>query len=63
MSDALLIQRKGRVATLTNNDAPRNRMSLEFMDELEAAIADLAADDSIGAIVIRGAGEEHFSSA
>ena len=61
MSDALLIQRTGRVATLTNNDAPRNRMSLEFMDELEAAIADLATDDSIGAIVIRGAGEEHFS--
>lgn len=61
MSDALIIERRGRVATLINNDAPRNRMSLEFMDELEAAIANLASDDAIGAIVIRGAGEEHFS--
>jgi enoyl-CoA hydratase len=61
MTDALIIERDGRVATLINNDAPRNRMTLEFMDELEAAIPKLAADKSIGAIVIRGAGEEHFS--
>jgi enoyl-CoA hydratase/carnithine racemase len=61
MTDSLLIERSGRVATLINNDAPRNRMRLEFMDQLEVAIADIAADDSVGAIVIRGAGEEHFS--
>ncbi len=61
MGDALLIERKGRVATLINNDAPRNRMTLAFMDELEVAISQLAKDDSIGAIVIRGAGDEHFS--
>ena len=36
-------------------------MTLEFMDELEVAIEGLATDDSIGAIVIRGAGDEHFS--
>ena len=61
MSDALIIERDGRVATITNNDAPRNRMSLEFMDELEAALPDLENDPGIGAIVIRGAGAEHFS--
>jgi enoyl-CoA hydratase len=61
MSGALSVERKGRVATLINDDPPRNRMSLEFMDQLEVAIERLAADDSIGAIVIRGAGEEHFS--
>ncbi len=61
MSEALIVERKGRVATLTNNDAPYNRMSLDFMDQLEVAIEELAADDSIGAIVIRGAGDEHFS--
>lgn len=61
MSEALVIERDGRVATLINNDAPRNRMTLEFMDSLEAALPDLASDDGIGAIVIRGAGEEHFS--
>jgi enoyl-CoA hydratase len=61
MSEALIVERKGRVATLINNDPPRNRMSLEFMDQLEVAIGKLAADDSVGAIVIRGSGEEHFS--
>ena len=61
MSEPLLIERDGRVAILTNNDAPRNRMTLEFMDALEAALPDLENDASIGAIVIRGSGEEHFS--
>ena len=37
MSDALLIERDGRVATIINNDAPRNRMTLEFIDQLEEA--------------------------
>jgi enoyl-CoA hydratase len=36
-------------------------MTLEFMDALEQAQADLERDDSVGAIVIRGAGDEHFS--
>ncbi|MBJ19333.1 MAG: enoyl-CoA hydratase/isomerase family protein [bacterium] len=61
MAEALLIERRGRVATLINNDAPRNRMTLEFMDELEGAIGQIARDDSIGAVVLRGAGDEHFS--
>jgi enoyl-CoA hydratase len=61
MGDALIIERTGRVATLTNNDPPRNRMTLEFMDELEVAIEQLADDASVGAIVVRGAGDEHFS--
>ena len=52
MSEALIVERKGRVATLINNDPPRNRMSLEYMDELEVAIGKLSADDSVGAIVI-----------
>jgi enoyl-CoA hydratase len=57
----LIVERDGAVATLVNNDAPRNRMSLEFMDQLEQRIAELAEDRSVRAIVIRGAGEEHFS--
>jgi len=61
MSDALIIERQGRVVTLINNDPPYNRMTLDFMDELEQAVTELAGDDSVGAIVIRGAGDEHFS--
>ena len=61
MSDALLIEQKGRVVTLTNNDAPYNRMTLDFMDALERAVRKLAKDDSVGAVIIRGAGDENFS--
>jgi enoyl-CoA hydratase/carnithine racemase len=58
---ALVVERDGAVATLINNDAPRNRMSLDFMDALEAAIPEFEADHGVRAVVIRGAGEEHFS--
>ena len=61
MSDVLIVERDGRVVTLVNDDAPRNRMGLDFMDELEQQVDALAQDDSVGAVVIRGAGEEHFS--
>ena len=59
--EALLIERTGAVATLTINDPPRNPMGLDFMDALEAAIPELDADSSIRALVICGAGGEHFS--
>ena len=61
MSNALIVEREGRVVTLINNDAPYNRMTLDFMDELESVVEDLAQDDSVGAVVIRGSGDEHFS--
>jgi len=57
----LLIERDDAVETLTINDAPRNRMGLDFMDELEAEITRVAADASVRALVIRGAGSENFS--
>jgi enoyl-CoA hydratase/carnithine racemase len=57
----LLVDRDGPVETLTINDAPRNRMSLEFMDALEAEIERLAGDPGVRAVVIRGAGEQNFS--
>lgn len=58
---ALILERDGPVAVVINNDAPMNRMTLEFIDALEPTIAELAADKSVRAIVIRGAGEAHFS--
>lgn len=57
----LLVERDGAVETLVINDAPRNRMSLDFMDALEAEVERLAHDASVRAVVIRGAGEENFS--
>ena len=58
---ALLIEREGPVETLVINDAPRNRMGLEFMDALEREVERLAGDPAVRAVVIRGAGEENFS--
>jgi len=60
-SGPLLVERDGAVATLVINDAPRNRMSLAFMDALEAEVERLAGDAEVRAVVIRGAGEENFS--
>ena len=57
----LLIERDGAVETLVINDHPRNRMSLDFMDALEAEVARVADDPGVRAIVIRGAGTENFS--
>lgn len=57
----LLVERRDAVAILSINDAPRNRMSLEFMDELERQVAALAADDAVRAVLITGAGEDNFS--
>ena len=58
---SLILERDGFVAIITNNDAPWNRMDLSFIDELEELIPELAQDNCVGAIIIRGAGEEHFS--
>ncbi len=57
----LLVEQRGPIRVLTNNDAPRNRMSLAFMDELEAQVDEITADDATRAVVITGAGDEHFS--
>lgn len=57
----LIVERQGAVETFTINDAPRNRMGLDFMDALETEIGRVAQDSNVRAIVIRGAGEEHFS--
>ncbi|RZO29487.1 MAG: enoyl-CoA hydratase/isomerase family protein [SAR116 cluster bacterium] len=61
MSDSLLFEVAGAVATLTINDAPYNRMSLEFMDEMEARVTAIAADSTIRAVVLTGAGLDNFS--
>ena len=61
MSDALLFEVNSAVAVLTINDAPYNRMSLEFMDELEMRVAEIAADQKIRAVVLTADGLENFS--
>ena len=61
MSDAIKIQIVNSVATISNNDAPYNRMTLDYMDELEVLIPKLGEDDSVRALVFTAEGLQHFS--
>ncbi|MBT5227634.1 MAG: enoyl-CoA hydratase/isomerase family protein, partial [Proteobacteria bacterium] len=49
------------VAVISTNDDPLNRMTLEYIDELEGAIEDIAADNNIRAFVIMADGLTNFS--
>lgn len=55
------VERDGGVLTLTNSDAPINRMTLAFMDQLEELIEAAAEDPSVRVIVITSEGDTNFS--
>ncbi|MEC8291693.1 MAG: enoyl-CoA hydratase/isomerase family protein, partial [Pseudomonadota bacterium] len=59
--EPITISIENNVATITNNDAPYNRMTLEYMDTLEEALPELGADDNVRALIFTAAGEENFS--
>jgi enoyl-CoA hydratase len=59
--EPITISIENNVATITNNDAPFNRMTLEYMDALEEALPELGADDNVRALIFTAAGEENFS--
>jgi enoyl-CoA hydratase/carnithine racemase len=61
MTDSLLITRDDAVAIISVNDAPYNRMTLDFVDKLKSLVIDIANDDGIRAVVITGDGLENFS--
>ena len=61
MSDPLILERRGPVAIISINDAPYNRMTLEFMDRLESVIDDISTDNAIRSIVFTSEGEQNFS--
>ena len=49
------------MAIVSINDAPYNRMSLEFIDRLEVVVDELAGDRSVRAVVLTGEGQDNFS--
>jgi 2-(1,2-epoxy-1,2-dihydrophenyl)acetyl-CoA isomerase len=60
MTSPLLVERNGAVATLTlNRPDALNTLDFALMDALVAAAADVAADDALRVVVVRGAGR-HF---
>ena len=61
MSENLLYEKIDAVAVLTINDAPYNRMSLDFMDNLEKVVDELSSDSSIRSVVLTASGLDNFS--
>ncbi|NMG02810.1 enoyl-CoA hydratase/isomerase family protein [Azoarcus taiwanensis] len=60
--DKLLVEDRDRVATLTiNRPAVRNALDWETYDALTKALAAAEGDDTVGVIVLQGAGG-HFSA-
>lgn len=60
MSNSLLLQRDGAVATITlNRPDALNTLDFAMMDALVAATAEVAADNALRVVVIRAAGK-HF---
>ena len=61
MEPVILKAREGRVAILTVNRPDKlNALNDQVRDEMLAALAEIQADDTIGAVVITGAGEKSF---
>ena len=61
MPQTVLSAREGRVAILTINRPDKlNALNEEVRVELLAALAAIETDDSVGAVVITGAGEKSF---
>lgn len=60
-SAPLRVEKRHGVLTLIVNDPPWNRMTFAFMDALEQAVADAAADPEVRVLVFTGEGESNFS--
>jgi enoyl-CoA hydratase len=61
MTKPLLLERQDAIAIIAINDAPYNRMTLDFIDQLEELVNEIAADDGIRAVVLTGEGLDNFS--
>ncbi len=60
MGTYISTERRDAVALVTIDNPPMNALSSALLDELEAEVDALDADDAIRAIVLRGAGERAF---
>ena len=60
MAEFIRVEQDGAVAVVTIDHPPMNALSAALLDELEAEIERLDADESVRAVVITGAGERAF---
>src|SRR3954467_3087015 len=64
MESVLLVEREGPVATLImNRPQTKNALDPELLGALAAGIAEVAADSSVRAVVLTGAGDAFCSGA
>lgn len=61
MTKPFVMERHDAVVIISINDAPLNRMTLEFIDQLEELVDQLAGDDGVRAIVLTAEGLDNFS--
>lgn len=60
MTDEIVVQRTGKVATLTlNRPDARNAFTDEMVDGIQDALAELDRDDSVNVLVTTGAGSSY----
>src|SRR5713226_5862923 len=63
MSDNVLLQRHGAIATVTLNNAEKlNALSFGMWMRLGEVMRELDADESLRCVVLRGAGEKAFAA-
>ncbi len=63
MDTEILRERRGKIEILTiNRPDARNAIDAAVSNQLGAALEELAADDSIGAVLLTGAGDKAFSA-
>jgi enoyl-CoA hydratase/carnithine racemase len=63
MSDHLLVERQGAVATVVlNKPQSHNAISIDMYRDLPAIMAELDADRTVKVVVMRGAGQKSFAS-
>jgi enoyl-CoA hydratase/carnithine racemase len=60
--ETLLLEKQGHVAVLTLNRPPQNAVSYQMLQEIEAALEQVAADRDARVLVFTGAGEKSFSA-
>ncbi|HSC92448.1 MAG TPA: enoyl-CoA hydratase-related protein [Gaiellaceae bacterium] len=60
MGEYVTTEQDERVAVVTIDNPPVNALKAALLDELEAELLGLDADDAVGAIVVRGAGDRAF---
>ena len=60
MAEYVSTERDGMIAVVTIDHPPVNALSAPLLEELEAELVALDADDGVRAIVLKGAGERAF---